>query len=59
VELLSDPALYGDAAQAAVSGEEYRNVSEEIKVLTGEWEELSNEAEKVRADLLESIKAVK
>ena len=54
VELLSDPALYGDAAQAAVSGEEYRNISDEIKVLTGEWEELSVEAEKVKEDLIES-----
>jgi ATP-binding cassette, subfamily F, member 3 len=55
VELLSDPALYSDAAQAAVSGAEYQNISDEIKVLTGEWEELSLEAEKLKADLTESM----
>jgi ATP-binding cassette subfamily F protein 3 len=51
VELLSNPALYGDAAQAAVSSEEYRRISHEIKVLSGEWEELLLEAEKVKAEL--------
>jgi ATP-binding cassette subfamily F protein 3 len=55
VELLSDPALYSDAAQAAISGAEYQNISDEIKVLTGEWEELSLEAEKLKADLTESM----
>ena len=53
VELLSDPALYGDFAQATVSGEEYRRVSREINLLTNEWEELSIEAEKVKAALIQ------
>lgn len=51
VKLLSDPTLYGDAAQAAGAGQEYRRISQEINLLTEEWEELSIEAEKVKAAL--------
>jgi ATP-binding cassette subfamily F protein 3 len=51
VKLLSDPALYGDAAQAAGASQEYRRISQEINLLTGEWEELSIESEKVQAAL--------
>jgi ATP-binding cassette subfamily F protein 3 len=54
VQLLSDPALYSDAAQSAGAGQEYRRISQEINLLTAEWEELSAEAEKVRAALTES-----
>jgi ATP-binding cassette, subfamily F, member 3 len=54
-ELLSDPALYGDAAQAAISGDEFKQVSHEINVLTGEWEELLVEAETVKAELTETV----
>ncbi|RPJ63300.1 MAG: ABC transporter ATP-binding protein [Dehalococcoidia bacterium] len=50
-ELLSNPELYGDAAQAATSGEEYQRIHQEITLLTSEWEELSIEAEKVKADI--------
>jgi ATP-binding cassette, subfamily F, member 3 len=45
-ELLSDPALYGDAAKAASSGEEYNRINNKISLLTKEWEELSIEVEK-------------
>jgi ATP-binding cassette subfamily F protein 3 len=55
VKLFSDPALYGDAAQAAGAGQEYRRISQEINLLTEEWEELSIEAEKVKADLTETM----
>jgi ATP-binding cassette subfamily F protein 3 len=54
VQLLSDPALYADAAQSAGAGQEYRRISQEINLLTAEWEELSTGAEKVRAALTES-----
>jgi ATP-binding cassette subfamily F protein 3 len=47
-KLLSDLDLYGDAAQAASSGEEYQRISRDINLLTKEWEELSIEAEKVK-----------
>ena len=40
VELLSDPALYSDAAQSAGTGQEYHRLSREINLLTTEWEEL-------------------
>ena len=53
VQLLSDPALYGDAAQSVSTGQEYRRISEEINLLTTEWEELSTVAEKVKATLTE------
>jgi len=53
VKLLSDPDLYGDAAQAAGAGQEYQCISQEINLLTEEWEELSKEAEKVKAVLNE------
>ena len=51
VELLSDPALYSDAAQSTGTGQEYHRLSGEIDLLTAEWEELSTEAEKVKAAL--------
>ncbi len=47
-KLLSDPALYDNATQVASSGEEYQRISQEINLLTREWEELSIEAEKAR-----------
>jgi ATP-binding cassette subfamily F protein 3 len=40
VKLLSDPALYADAAQSVSTGQEYHRISEEINLLTTEWEEL-------------------
>jgi ATP-binding cassette subfamily F protein 3 len=40
VGLLSDPALYSDAAQSTGTGQEYHRLSQEINLLTTEWEEL-------------------
>ena len=53
VKSLSDPVLYADAAQSVGAGQEYRRISQEINLLTTEWEELSTEAEKVKAALTE------
>ena len=55
VQLLSDPALYSDAVQSARAGQEYNRLSQDISMLTTEWEQLLTEAEEVKATLTESI----
>ena len=55
VQLLSDPALYSNAVQSAGAGREYHRLSQDISMLTTEWEQLLTEAEEVKATLIESV----
>lgn len=57
--LLSHPDRYGDASQITDAGKKHSLLKEEIHLLTGEWERLSLEAERINRELEESKNGLK
>lgn len=51
--MFSSPDQFGEAAQIAAAGEQYRVLKEEAQLLWEEWENLSLEAETIESKLVE------
>jgi protein subunit release factor A len=50
----SNPKTYGDAAEIIAVTRKHRELKETIRLITGEWERLSSEAERKRLEYEEA-----